>query len=435
MTPPAPSHSAVPLVDGARLPLAFIGIGLVLYLVGSARVAVQPDLLLLPSLHPKVAAVTHLWLVGSLLAICLGVLYQLGPVLLGVALRSGLAGPRLHLGLHVVGATTLCAGFARGRFDQVGLGGALVAAGLAIFATALFRTFLASRRRDAVAWSLPLATGWLCLTVLLGIIMATHRLSPWLPVGAADLLRAHAHLGLAGFFLTLLQGATFQLVPMFTLGSPRRPRLILAGLVLGQIGLPVLALGLAFNRSAFAAVGGLLLAGALTCSGLAFRATWASRRRVRVEPGLRAFILGGMSLLLAGALGLTLLFGPLPDAWIKLYGLLIVGGGFALTILGMTLKITPFLVWMRAYGPWVGQRLVPATTSLASPLLERVWLFAHPLAVALLGLGVVTASPASLALGASLLALAALVFVANQARILRHLIKPASLLANAPPSS
>src|ERR1051326_167080 len=94
-----------------------------------------------------------------------------------------------------------------------------------------------SRQRDAVAWSLVLATGWLMLTVLAGLLLAVNRAGHFLPADPLALLRAHAHLGLVGFFLTLLQGVTFRLVPMFTLGDGPNWRRVRGGLWFTQIGL------------------------------------------------------------------------------------------------------------------------------------------------------------------------------------------------------
>jgi hypothetical protein len=41
-----------------------------------------------------------------------------------------------------------------------------------------------------------------------------------------------------------------------------------------------------------------------------------------------------------------------------------IGGWASLTIAGMILKIVPFLVWYRAYGPHVGRARVPTLASL-----------------------------------------------------------------------
>jgi hypothetical protein len=419
---PAPG---VPLVGGARLPLAFIALGLTLLAAAAAVIVFAPGLWLLPPTHPHVVGLVHLWLPGFLLSVCLGAVYQLMPVILGVPLRLGLPAAWTHFALHGLGVSWLVAGFMTGQFTAVAAGGALMMAGLGILSYATFRTFAASSRRDAAAWCFPLAAGWLALTVVLGVVMAWNRHQPFLPLSILDLLRTHAHLGLVGFFVSLLQGVAFQLVPMFTMGTLRRPGLIRHGLVGTQLGLLLLAPGLAWHQPPLMLAGAVFLVGALVCSGIALRATLQTRRRRKLETGLQAFVAGAGCLGFAAALGVAMLL--LPDRWVHefpsvaLYGLFVVAGALSLTVLGMLCKIIPFLVWMRAYGPWVGKRPVPVATSLASPLLERWWLRLYLLALFVIGAGIAASSVGATAAGGALLALAVALLLGSFLRVARHL--------------
>src|SRR6187401_1382636 len=91
----------ISLVAGARLPLAFIGTGLVAFALAVGALAVRPQLLLLPHSHPHVVALAHLWLPGFLLSVSMGAMYQLMPVVLGTALELPIAAAWAHGGLHV----------------------------------------------------------------------------------------------------------------------------------------------------------------------------------------------------------------------------------------------------------------------------------------------------------------------------------------------
>ncbi len=428
--PPRPV--ILPLKAEVHLPLAFISLGLGALMVATVWLALQPDIILLPHTHPSVLALTHLWLPGFLLSVCLGAFYQLMPVVLGVPLSFPAATRWLHFTLHAAGLPLLCVGFALGRFDWVGAGGLLLTLGLLCFAATGIRTFLASNRRDAIACSLPLAIFWLTLTASLGIVMAINRHHPFLPLGAIDLLRAHAHLGLAGFFLTLLQGMTFQLVPMFTMGTVRRYPLVWAGMLLNQAGLLILAPGLALGHRPAALLGATLMAGGVAASGIAFLATLRTRHRRQLETGLRAFTIGAGLLAASTVLGLALFSLPAGFIWIKLYGLGVIAGGLTLIVLGMILKIVPFLVWMHAYGPSVGKRPVPLTSTLSSPRLERLWLGGHLSALPLLALAMIMGSPAAATTGAWLLAAATLLFLINTTRVLGQLRQPVQTVPLAP---
>ena len=420
--------TSVPLVGGARLPLAFIGLGLALLATAVGLTVVMPGLLLLPPHHPYVTGLVHLWLPGFLLSVCIGAVYQLMPVVLGVPLQLRTSTAWVHLALQAGGVSMLVGGFFTGRFGWVAIGGAGLTAGLGLLSSAIFRTFRASERRDPAAWCFPLAGSWLALTVVLGVALAVNRRWPYLPLSLLDLLRAHAHLGLVGFFLSLLQGVTFQLVPMFTMGTLQRPGCIRIGLFSTQLGLLLLTPGLAWGRTSLILPGAVVLLSGLVCSGVALRATLRTRRRRKLETGLRAFVAGAGCLGLAAALGATLALLPedLVHAVpvISLYGLLIIVGGLSLTVLGMLCKIIPFLVWMRAYGPWVGKRPVPTATTLAAAGRERAWLYLHGAALLVLATGLLATSLPVVTLGTLLLAAAVLALLSSFVRIALHLRQP-----------
>ena len=78
----------MPLVGGARQPLAFIGAGLLSYGAGSAWLAATGGEVLHVFFAPQALALVHLWLPGFLLSVCFGAAYQLMPVVLGVELAS-----------------------------------------------------------------------------------------------------------------------------------------------------------------------------------------------------------------------------------------------------------------------------------------------------------------------------------------------------------
>lgn len=424
-----PHGGALPLTAGGRLPLLFIVAGLVAFGVAAAWLArvVGRGSGLPPFFHPEVVAVAHLWLPGFLLSICLGATYQLMPVVLGEAVRLREAWLWTHAGLHLAGVAALVRGLAGGHYLAAGLGGLAVVAGAAILGVATLRTFRASRRRDAAAWSFLFAAAWLLATVAAGVVMALNRRQGFLPLSLIDLLRAHAHLGLVGYFMSLLQGVTFHLVPMFTMGEARRPRVALAGLLATQAGLPILAAGLAWGaRGPTVAGAGALVAG-LGGTGWALAATLATRRQRRLAVGLRAFVVGMSLLGLGGATGLALVLGAggaarwLPGA--ASYGFVVIVGGLSFSVLGMLAKILPFLVWMKAYGPRVGREPVPAATALSSRRLEEFWFCAHLLALACLLAGVLTETRALTTAGGVLLVAGAALWLGNAARVLSHLLR------------
>jgi len=427
--------AGITLVAGGRLPLAFIGAGLAVFAISTVTLALNPGVLLLPAIHPHVIALAHLWLPGFLLSICMGAIYQLMPVILGTPLAIKNAGAWTHLMLHLVGVTLLAGGFLKGHYILVAIGGSLVMGGTLLLFTGTWRTFLHSPRRDAIAWSLPLSVTWLAATTISGVVFALNRHAPFLPIPVTELMRAHAHAGLVGFFLTLLQGTTFQLIPMFTMAEVKRFRSVVAGLALTQLGVLALTSGLALQQTPIAVIGAGLIVMAVGASGTALMATLRARRRRVLDPGVKAFAAGAGWFAVCAAGGLILGGWPrhaLPNA-AAIYGVNLIGGALSAMILGMVCKIVPFLVWMRVYGPRAGRQPVPLATALGSRTLENHWLWLHGTAIAVITLALGTLSPATLAVGTGLLAVSALIFSGNILRTLIHLWRQSPALPAAPP--
>jgi hypothetical protein len=397
---------------------------------------VRPGLLLQPYLHPRTVALAHLWLPGFLLSVAIGAMYQLVPVVLGTPLSGPAATSWIHFAAHSMGVIALLTGFASARYDIAAAGGGLVSLGLLLFTQTVLRTFKRSPRRDGIAWSFSVSTSWLLITVLMGATLAINRRWPFLAASPIALLQAHAHLGFVGFFLTLLQGASFQLVPMFTMGTLTQPSLVSFALGLSSLGLVVLAGGLATEQSLLASAGAGAIGVSLVLSTVAFVATLRSRKKKRLDPGLQGFVIGAVCILAAATASIAMINSeggtPFRLRTALAYGVLVVGGGLSFTVLGILCKIIPFLVWMRAYGPRVGKQAIPSATSLASVPLERSWLLLHALSLPALISGLLAEQPFAVALGSSLLAAAVGAFLINVVRILSHLwIVPAGSAAGA----
>ena len=436
--PPAPPPSASWLAEQGRLPLAFMGLALAWLAAGAILLLLNPDLPTFPHAHPHVVAVTHAWLLGFFLTVACGAVYQIAPVALGVALAK----ERLawwHLGLHAVGVIGMVVSFWYWDMAQVGHFGTIVAIGVGLYTRVLWVTVRRAQRPGLIATSLLVSSVWLVLTVLMGLTFAANRFWYFLPVDPLPLLRMHAHAGLAGFFVTLLQGVSFQLVPMFTLGEVRDWRWATRGFWISQLALPALLLSLLL-RSAWTAsiLGAVFLAGML-CSAIALRQVLATRKKRTFGPGVGAFLGGAALLLAAGGLGLALVW---PGSQLgsegggfsaMVYGLLVVFGGLLPCFTGMMGKIVPFLTWMRAYGPRVGREPIPAASALGLTWVERAGLALQFLAVAPLAVGAWQLSSSWVFAGACVLTLGVGLFLVNQLWILRHLWRgPARARARMP---
>lgn len=429
--PPPLRLSGSWLAAQGRLPLAFMGLALAWLMIATGWLVLQPGLLALSHTAPGVVAFTHAWALGVFVTVATGAIYQLAPVALGTTLWSERTG-WWHFTCHALGVLGMVYAFRHWNLLVLAAGGSLVALGIAFFSTNAWATIRRSGKRDAVAWSLALATGWLSLTVLAGLTLVANRRWNFWTADPLALLRVHAHLGLGGFFVTLLQGVTFRLVPMFTLGDVPDWRPVRAGLWCSQIGLLGLAPALALHAGYAAAGSGALILVGLISSGWALKQTLATRKKRLLDPGVWAFLRGLAGLVVAAVLGLLLAWPSTP--WnstpggfsAMVYAVIVFGAALLPVIAGMMCKIVPFLTWMRAYGPKIGRGPTPAAGALTKPGLEKIAFALQGAALAPLVIGAWTLSSPWLQAGAWLLAIGVGLFLADMIGVLKHLWWPAS---------
>jgi hypothetical protein len=366
---------------------------------------------------------------GFFASAAMGAVYQIGPVALGTTLVNRRHG-WWHFWLHATGVPGMVYAFNEWDMKLLGHFGSFVGLGILLFAITTWKTVARSGQRGPVAWSLALAAAWLLVAALAGLTLAANRFWHFIPLDPLALLRAHAHAGLIGFFVTLLQGVSFQLVPMFTLGKVDDWRPVKGGLWLSQIGLFTLTVGLVFGAAYVSFAGGAAILGGVLVSANALRRSLATRKKLRFDPGVIAFLVGCVVLLCSGALGLLLVWPESPWSSMPggfsamLYAVLLLGGGFLPVISGMMCKIVPFLTWMRVYGPKVGRFSTPSAGALAKPRLQRAAFLLQGVAlIPLLG-GVWTGETIPLRAGAWLLGAGIALFIADMIGVLRHLWRP-----------
>ncbi len=418
MLPSTPHHS--PLAAGAIIPLSFIFTGLLAAFASSAALVLFPSTLALPHLHLHVVALAHAWLLGALLTICFGAVYQLLPVLANTAFT----GPRQawsHLALHLAGTVAMIAGFLRGDLLLVAFGGTAVSVGVALFSANIVRTLRTAPRLDPILLAFPAAAAWLVVTVSAGLLLALNLRFAWWNLDVLALLRAHAHAGVAGFFVTLTQGAMFRLVPMFTLAGPPNLRRVSIALIASQTGLLLLISALALDASLFVLLGAALLLASFALSAVELRRLLATRKKKLLEPGLRGFFLGLGFLVFAAINGTALAVANDHLQAALAYGVVAILGGVLALVQGMLCKIIPFLVWMRVYGPRVGRQRTPVAAALGRPNCERAWLLAHVCGVLVLAVGSFTAHPLTLTFGSLLFAAGQLSLALSLSSVARHL--------------
>jgi hypothetical protein len=322
--------------------------------------------------HPRLFALTHTVTLGWTTMAILGASYQLIPIVLERPLWSERLARWQFVAL-VLGIPGLIAHFFITRGTGLAWAAAFVAlaAGAHLVNTALTVHGLA--RWTFTARMVALGHVGLALTALTGVLLGADRAWHFLPGGALSNLHAHIHVALLGWVLPMVIGVAARVYPMFLLA--REPTGAAGAVQLWGLatGVPAVVAGLLVGAVPIVALGALAVAAAVAGHLAWVLAIVRTRKRPALDWPLRLVMTGAAFLVPATLVGLALAADAAAGPRVAVaYAVLALGGWLSLTIAGMMLKIVPFLVWYRVYGPRVGRQRVPTLAELSSSRAEAV---------------------------------------------------------------
>lgn len=414
------------------LPLAYLATATVAFVAAAAGVPWLAEALAGHYYQPRVLALTHTVTLGWITLTIMGASYQLIPIVLARPLWSERLA-RWTLAAVAAGVVGMVGHFYIGEWSGLLWGAGLVGLGTAAHVLNGALSVRGLVRFTFTARLVVLALGGLALTALFGLALGAGKLWPVLPGALFSNLHAHVHLALLGWILPMVVGVAARVYPMFLLA--REPdgwggRVQLWGLALG---VPGVVAGLLVNVQPLVVAGALAVAAAVG-GHLAWVAAMVwHRRRPALDWGLRFVITGAAFLVPASLLGLALAADAVSGPRVALaYAVLALGGWVSLTIVGMMLKIVPFLVWYRAYSPRVGREPVPTLAQLGWPAAEAIAWALLAGGMAALALAAYAGDPAAIRGAGLLVAAGAAAFAATLGRVLHHLMPGAARRPAAP---
>ena len=418
MNPPArprPESGLSPLI-----PLAYLVCAAVAFVAASLSVGWLAPVLTGHYYHPRLLALTHTVTLGWITLAIMGASYQLIPIVLEREIWSERLA-RWQLVILAVAVTGMVAHFQLSTWPGMAAAAGLLAIGIALHLLNVGMSLWGFTRWTFTARLVALAYGGLALTTVFGLALAANRVWPFLPGELFPTLHAHVHLALLGWVAPMIFAVAARVYPMFFLApTPQRWHsfLQLWGLTTG---VPLVVLGLL-------GVHGLLVAGTLAVAAAAgAHVAWVcemawGRKRPGLDWGLRFVLTATVFLAPAVVLGVALATDRLAGPRVALaYAVVMLGGWISLTIVGMMLKIVPFLVWYRAFSPRAGREPVPTLAQLSWPRAEGLAYVLLTGGVVLLATTVLVGEAAGIRAAGVLLALGSLALAAALARVLGYL--------------
>jgi hypothetical protein len=434
------------------LPLRFILTGIVALVVGVGWLVARPSIVASYHYNQDVVATTHLVVLGWLCSVMMGAMYQLVPV----ALETKLYSERLakwQFAFHVVGFAGMVWMFNAWNMKQVGHFGSVLAVGVGLFVYNLTRTLLRVPKWNVIATAITAALVWFALTVLAGLSIATAKCAYGSTEGLAtaegvkevvgglhwvaglvshfdaiSAMHAHAHLGVVGFFVMLIVGVSYRLIPMFTLSEVQSKRRAAVSVALLNIGLAGSVVSILL-RSPWKFVFALVAVAGLMVYGWELRAILRARKRRSLDWGLKTFLAAIALLIPLSLLALVLAWPRLPlnpftGQLENVYGFVGLLGVVTLAVLGMLHKILPFLVWFGVYSPHVGRAQLPTTAQMGSERWQAGGFWSYLLGLATTTTAILFESESWVRVGGALLLASLALFALNAAKVLAHFFRP-----------
>ncbi|HED04111.1 MAG TPA: hypothetical protein ENI60_05020 [Candidatus Fraserbacteria bacterium] len=375
-----------------------------------------------PFLDDAVLGWVHLATLGWITMTIMGATFQLVPVLGGAKLYSERLG-YWQYAFYLPGMILLTHGFWLHDPAWLMLGGMLLALAILLYVYNLLRTFLRIKQWNVVAVHIATALGYLLGVLAFGLLLVINRQNPeLLGAGRLELLAAHAHLALVGWVSLTIFGVSYQLISMFAPAQGYSKRLSWWAYGTLNAGIIALTAGLVGGWAGLGRTGGLLLAAAALIYGAQI-AEILRHHSETVKLAINIPYTLSAIFFLYGAIGLGLarLWG-VRVPW-SVYGLLILGGWIALTIVGQLQRILPFLTWLKRYQRPRPVKIGGRRTPTLDQTINRSWGWAG---LACFNVGLFTAGTglwlglnALVTAGMTLYLLGALAFAANLIKLWR----------------
>lgn len=379
--------------------------------------------------NPPLLALVHTAALGWGTMVIFGAAYQLIPVIFERTLYS----PLLALASYV--SLTLGTILLIYTFWVFQSGALMIAAGsLVVLASICYNinVFLTARcsakKTDYPKAFLLSSALWLLLTTIIGLLLAINLYHTFIPRNHLDILKLHAHVGLAGWFLQLITGASIKLIPMFLMGKSDKRKLISLSFILQNTGLFLFLVDGYFNpisgRFFYYAI---IVGVGIICWIRYLFDVYHSRLRRHTEVLMRQSSLSFVSLIVA-LLALPASYFFSSYKWTSLYAVLLFLGWISALIMGQTFKTLPFVVWKLHYGKTGARQGIPLPKQLYS---ERLLVFQYYLfiiALSTLCLALVLESHLAIRLSLMLWLALAVIYLCNVLKVLFH--KPTMNHAN-----
>jgi hypothetical protein len=223
--PPAPSpalHQHAEVALDARIPVSFFAVGVLFFVLGASLLPFAVNQIDQYFYQAIPLAVVHVFTLGWITAVIMGVMYRYVPALTRTAVPS----PRLawiQLALYVIGVSGMITHFAIGIWPGLWLAAIIVFVSILMFAWNILPGVMSQVGHGVAETGMFLSVCFLIAAALLGTLLGLDKTYDFLGGSLLTNLAAHVHLAAVGWVTLSICAVSYRMLPAFLLPTIRLP--------------------------------------------------------------------------------------------------------------------------------------------------------------------------------------------------------------------
>jgi hypothetical protein len=356
--------------------------------------------------HAWLIGLVHLVTLGWISFSILGTFYIVGPLALQMEMP-----PRrwdyVAYGCAAVGLLGMVGHFWIQQYAGMAWSAGTVASGVLYMTARIAWRVRRAKIPAAVKVHIILSCVNFWLAASMGLLIAIDKVLHVLPGFVLSNVFAHAHLAALGWATMMVVGVGYRLLPMTFPSKIPTGRSVWASAVLLETGVLGLFTTLLL-RSAWTIVFGVTIVAGLAV--FMAHVAWMRRHLAAKPPGARRIQFGllhavnaAASLIVASAIGVTLLVVPVSPTslqWAAAYGVLGLIGFLAQMVIAMEARLLPMVTWFWAYEASRYQVPPPSPHAMRDRILQAIVFVAWTVGVPALAMGMWASSAPLVSVGA-----------------------------------
>jgi len=392
----------------SRLVTSFFIAGAFFYLIASV-VFYGVDFLDISYLAPQAVGFIHIFMLGFMMSVIFGAMYQLISVVLEIPLFSNELA-YAHLGLFLVGILPFVGAFLNpDMFEYLGYGSIILYISFLLYITNVLLSIKAIKKLEIKAYFILAIHVILFLGVTYGLLTSLGLVHGSLDYDTVNLAHTHITLVLFGFAGGLMAIIATVLLPMFMLShnfDKKMSNYILAGIITGSL---------------FGVFGWFFMARVVMMATiLAFVYQLYDIFKKRMRKHLDVYAKDMMSSMVFLILATLLIPFITDEKVMKVFVIFLIFGFISSFVVGHIYKIVPFLVWNEKFAPLVGKEKVPMLADMVDEKWSQIEFNAKLATLVFLTLGVLFTNDSLITIGKVLFLLNAILVAWNVVYIFRY---------------